>query len=174
MRYDYQFHRQRGRQATFGQQRRRGGGGIALMLLAGVFAGLVIERAVPDLPFSRQPPGVVGTRFGLCFTGGGQNCVVDGDTFWMAGEKIRIADIDTPETHPSRCALEADLGGKATLRLQALLNAGPVTLASADRDTDRYGRKLRIVERGGESLGDTLVAEGLARPWAGRRRPWCV
>jgi micrococcal nuclease len=174
MRYDYQFHRQNS-QATFGRgKRNKGRGGLVLMLLAAVFAGLVIERAVPELPLAPTPPSVIDTQFGLCFTGGRQNCVVDGDTFWMAGEKIRIADIDTPETHPSRCALEADLGGKATLRLQALLNAGPVTLASADRDTDRYGRKLRIVERGGQSLGDTLVAEGLARPWTGRRRPWCV
>ena len=48
-----------------------------------------------------------------------------------------------------------------------------MTLAAADRDTDRYGRKLRVVERDGVSLGETLVAEGLARRWEGRRRPWC-
>ncbi|WP_394357150.1 hypothetical protein [Sphingopyxis indica] len=41
------------------------------------------------------------------------------------------------------------------------------------RDSDRYGRKLRIVVRGGTSVGSVLVAEGLARPWEGRRRPWC-
>jgi endonuclease YncB( thermonuclease family) len=42
------------------------------------------------------------------------------------------------------------------------------------RDEDRYGRKLRIVTRGGRSLGDVLVAEGLARTWTGRREPWCA
>lgn len=148
--------------------------GIILVLLGGVLGGLTLERALPrpTTAASAAPP-VAGTQFDLCFTGGGTNCVVDGDTFWMAGEKIRIADIDTPETHPSRCALEADLGGRATIRLQELLNAGPVTLAAADRDTDRYGRKLRVVERGGISLGDTLIAEGLARRWTGRRMPWC-
>ena len=41
------------------------------------------------------------------------------------------------------------------------------------RATDRYGRQLRVVTRGGRSLGDVLVAEGLARPWEGSRRPWC-
>jgi endonuclease YncB( thermonuclease family) len=41
------------------------------------------------------------------------------------------------------------------------------------RDEDRYGRKLRIVTRGGQSLGDVLVAEGLARTWSGQREPWC-
>lgn len=116
----------------------------------------------------------VDRRFGLCHSGGGTNCVVDGDTFWMDGERVRIADIDAPETHPPRCPDEARLGDAATQRLQALLNQGSLTLEPADRDTDRYGRKLRIVTRGGVSLGDQLVAEGLARQWTGRRRPWCA
>src|SRR3546814_4288308 len=84
--------------------------------------------------------------------------------------KVRVADIDAPETHPSRCAEEARLGKAATERLRALLDAGPVTLVTADRDVDRYGRKLRIVERDGRSLGAVLVREGLAREWGGRDR----
>ncbi|UYY57933.1 thermonuclease family protein [Sphingomonas sp. S2-65] len=120
-----------------------------------------------------MPVTTVKARFGLCHTGGGTNCVVDGDTVWISGEKVRVADIDAPETHPPRCASEARLGKAATRRLQALLNKGPVTLAIEDRDTDRYGRKLRVVMRGGQSLGEQLVEEGLARPWEGRRRPWC-
>jgi endonuclease YncB( thermonuclease family) len=101
--------------------------------------------------------------------------IVDGDTFWVGGDKIRIADIDTPETHPPRCAHEAELGERATRRLAALLAEGPFDLQPiGGRDTDQYGRKLRIVTRGGRSLGDQLVAEGLARTWTGRREPWCV
>ncbi|WP_082640057.1 MULTISPECIES: thermonuclease family protein [unclassified Sphingopyxis] len=115
----------------------------------------------------------LSARFALCHSGGGGNCVVDGDTFWFAGDKYRIADIDTPETHPARCAEEAALGDAATERLRAWLNAGAFSLESAGRDTDRYGRNLRIVTRGGASVGSVLVAEGLARPWEGRRRPWC-
>ncbi|WP_414902184.1 thermonuclease family protein [Sphingomonas flavalba] len=123
-------------------------------------------------PVAARPVGGA-RRFGFCHTGGGVNCVVDGDTFWMDGEKIRVADIDAPETHPSRCPREAELGARATRRLHALLNAGPVSLDAADRETDRYGRKLRIVSRDGESLGSVLVAEGLAREWEGARRSWC-
>ena len=111
--------------------------------------------------------------FRLCYSGGGTNCVVDGDTFWFQGQKIRMADIDAPETHPSRCAHEADLGQRATLRLQDLLNEGPIILEPIDRDTDVYGRKLRIVARDGQSLGKILVSEGLARSWTGSRQPWC-
>jgi endonuclease YncB( thermonuclease family) len=148
---------------------------IGIMLGGGVLAGL----AAGALTAGRGPPAAsaltapITASFGLCHTGGGTNCVVDGDTFWIQGEKVRIADIDAPETHPPRCAEEADLGERATLRLQALLNGGPVTLAPADRDTDRYGRLLRIVERNGQSLGGQLVSEGLARRWTGRRMPWC-
>ena len=38
---------------------------------------------------------------------------------------------------------------------------------------DRYGCKLRIVMVGGRSVGDTLIAERLARPYGGGRRSWC-
>jgi endonuclease YncB( thermonuclease family) len=54
-----------------------------------------------------------------------------------------------------------------------LLNGGAVSLQAIDRDEDRYGRKLRIVLVDGRSVGDRLVGEGLARPYAGGRKPWC-
>jgi len=111
--------------------------------------------------------------FTMCGSARHVDCVVDGDTFWLGGEKIRVADIDAPETHPPRCENEARLGAEATERLLALLNEGPFNLRSADRDEDRYGRKLREVMRGGQSLGAILVSEGLAREWTGHREPWC-
>lgn len=116
----------------------------------------------------------VSARFTICGHAKRIDCMVDGDTFWMAGTKIRIADIDTPETHPPRCAREARLGQAATRKMQALLNAGPFTLVPIKRDVDRYGRKLRLVERGGVSLGAVLVRHGLARRYGGgKRSPWC-
>ena len=111
--------------------------------------------------------------FGFCHSGGGTNCVVDGDTLYYQGVKIRIADIDTPETHPSRCAEEARLGDAATQRLQALVNAGPFSLQSIDRDEDAYGRKLRRITRGGQSIGQDLVDQGLARWYGSGRQSWC-
>jgi endonuclease YncB( thermonuclease family) len=123
--------------------------------------------------------GVVGTadrhaaRFAICGGGPRIDCVVDGDTFWFHGEKIRVADINTPEVSAPQCAREAALGAQATGRLQALLNAGPFTLERVERDRDRYGRLLRTVTRGGESLGLVLVREGLAEVWRGSRSSWC-
>ena len=145
-------------------------------LLGIVLAALWFAPSLPDwleTRLDRPAPDMLSADFALCHSGGGMNCVVDGDTFWLAGEKYRIADIDTPETHPPRCEIEAQLGGRATERLQALLNEGPFSLESGDRETDRYGRNLRIVSRDGQSIGAILVAEGLARPWEGSRRPWC-
>ena len=76
--------------------------------------------------------GPVRATFGYCYIGGGTNCVVDGDTFWINGEKVRIAGIDAPETHPSRCAEEARLGQAATQKLHELLNSGAVTMTTID------------------------------------------
>jgi micrococcal nuclease len=115
----------------------------------------------------------VTQSFGLCRNGGGDNCVIDGDTFIFAGTRYRIADIDTPETRGARCPAEKALGDRATLRLVVLLSAAPFELGGYERDEDTYGRKLRIIRRGGESVGMMLVGEGLARPWDGSRHPWC-
>lgn len=112
-------------------------------------------------------------RFGACSGGGRVTCVVDGDTFWYAGTKVRIADINAPEVSTPGCAREARLGAAATRRLTELLNAGPFTLEVRGRETDRYGRALRVVTRRGTSLGAMLEAEGLAERWRGRRGNWC-
>lgn len=102
------------------------------------------------------------------------NCIVDGDTFWSGGVKIRVADIDTPEVSEPRCAAEKALGDRATARFMELVNAGPFQMQTwPGRDADKYGRKLRVLVRDGRSLGDMLVSEGLARTWTGRRQPWC-
>ena len=112
--------------------------------------------------------------FTLCIQPSQQNCVIDGDTIRYGGMKIRLEDIDTPETHEPRCASEAVLGRRATRRLLELVNAGPFQLVrTGGRDEDRYGRKLRTITRGGRSVGDVLITEGLARPWDGARRSWC-
>jgi endonuclease YncB( thermonuclease family) len=101
--------------------------------------------------------------------------VIDGDTIRYRGDRIRIADINTPEVSRPACASEAELGARATERMEELLAAGPFTLLpSADgRDEDVYGRKLRIVARDGRSLGSTLVEEGLAHEWRGYKQSWC-
>lgn len=112
-------------------------------------------------------------HFVPCARGSRRACVVDGDTIWYRGTKIRLADINTPETGEPGCAREARLGAAASRRLTELLNAGAFSLEPTDREHDSYGRALRIATRGGKSLGAVLTAEGLAEPWHGRRGDWC-
>ena len=139
---------------------------------AGLAAALELPREeMPGL--SAASPDQETARFDRCVGGDRVTCIVDGDTIWYRGEKIRIADIDTPEVSRPDCAREAALGDKATLRMRALLNAGAFTLDPVDRDRDRYGRLLRTVTRDGASLGAVLVDEGLAEEWGGARLEWC-
>lgn len=148
---------------------------VAILIAAAVCAGLAAGLGGRDVRTAAASPSINSAIpfFGFCHVGGGRNCVVDGDTFYHGAAKIRIANIDAPETHPPRCAAEARLGKAATDRLRDLLNAGDIRLSSIDRDEDIYGRKLRTVAVGGADVGETLVGEGLARTYRGGRQPWC-
>ena len=84
-----------------------------------------------------------------------------------------MADVNAPEIFSPQCRAEEARGNRAKLRLQALLNAGPFEVRRESRDEDIFGRKLRTVYRNGRSLGDALVAEGLAHRWAGFKQSWC-
>lgn len=143
-------------------------------LLAAI-AALLIAPAATTASTGGPARDPESAQFPLCGSGKRTTCIVDGDTFWYRGEKVRIADINTPETSQPACQREAELGRAATLRLQALLASGPFTLSPAPdgRDKDRYGRLLRTVTRAGRSLGTELVRAGLAETWQGRRGNWC-
>jgi micrococcal nuclease len=182
-----------------GRRMRRGGFGaveIGLTLAGGVTAGLLVvavssffATSSEEIDFSKfQVPdrweesrrsgerlkAQEGSPWGpeRAATYSAAVRVIDGDTFELGGERIRIADIDTPEVN-GRCPAETALAARATARMSELLNEGPFELGAVGRDEDRYGRKLRVVIRDGRSVGDRLVAEGLARTWTGRREPWC-
>jgi micrococcal nuclease len=127
-----------------------------------------ITGAVPPRP---EP---IEGRFVTCAGAQRVNCVVDGDTFWYRAVKYRISDIDTPEIGRPECASEKRLGEAATEALRRELNrGGNILIRVESSDIDRYGRKLRVVMRDGQSVGDRLIAEGLAEKWQGRRQSWC-
>ncbi len=95
-------------------------------------------------------------------------CVVDGDTLWLAGEKIRLVRIDAPEASHPRCPAEQALAARATAALAEILGAGPVTIER--RGVDRYGRTLATVRAGGADAGEEMMRRGLAQEWPG---DWC-
>lgn len=158
--------------------------GVIAFGVAGVgYVATSDEYGRPEQPlrYEVRPPVVweppLGDRhhaeFTICTGAVRANCVVDGDTFWFEGTKIRIADIDAPEITEPACAGEAEAGEMAKMRLLELLNAGPFRLIAGWRDTDRYGRKLRVVARNDVSLGALIVREGIARSWGGPKFGWC-
>lgn len=102
------------------------------------------------------------------------NCVFDGDTIRIAGEHIRLANVDAPEHGGAACARERVLGVRAATRLRTLLSAGTISLeAPLGPDTDAAGRKLRLVRVEQRDVGRILVKEELARWSSGEKRTWC-
>jgi micrococcal nuclease len=102
--------------------------------------------------------------------------VIDGDTLEDMRDDItyRIVNIDTPETGlRARCAAERDLGNRATQAARALVSDARRLEFRATGRTDRYGRTIAFVVIDGRDMGETLIEAGLARPWRGRREPWC-
>lgn len=156
---------------------------LVAMVVLGVFGGnrsrpweLLAPRSTSPEAMTFAPPERIEmfeARFALCDGPIRVNCVLDGDTLWFKGDKIRIADIDAPEIFSPHCRDERQIGEASRDRLLELLNAGRFTLVSGGRETDRYGRKLRTVTRRGQSLGERLVEEGLARRWTGPEHDWC-
>jgi micrococcal nuclease len=150
---------------------------IGLAVVAFVASAAIFSVALPYVMPKQQAiartADLISVSLPMCRNGQGLDCVIDGDTFRLGGQSIRIADIDTPEVRNYGCAAEKALADRATARMRELLNAEPFELRPYTRDEDQYGRKLRIVARDGQSLGQILVAEGLARPWDGARHPWC-
>ncbi len=102
--------------------------------------------------------------------------VIDGDTYqdMNTGERVRLENIDTPETGPrARCAAERNLGNRATQQARSFItNARQLDVRRTGR-IDRYDRVIAFIEIDGRDLGQMMIAEGLARPWRGRREPWC-
>ncbi|MDX2277058.1 MAG: thermonuclease family protein [Hyphomonadaceae bacterium] len=101
---------------------------------------------------------------------------IDGDTIERrtTGERIRLANVDTAETgNRAQCRAELAHGEDAKLRVQDLLRAAARVEVEPIGRTDAYGRTIAVVAVDGRDLGEVLIAESLARPWRGRREPWC-
>ena len=165
---------------------RRAGIQVLILVVLALFAGVALAMhahrwlaglwpaPAPRIVLVAGPQDHESAHFTHCHGRVRINCIVDGDTLWYRAEKIRLSDINAPEVSEPACDAELELGEKATARLLELLNQGRFSLVPLPgRDADVYGRKLRAITRGGRSLGEVLVAEGLAEHWIGFRRDWC-
>lgn len=133
-------------------------------------AGTSTQTATATLPSPRPPVEKVSLTakpgtFAFCGRSGLNNCVADGNTFWLKGEKMKLAGIDVPQTDQARCLEERQRGFTAKVRLRDMLNSGGFQVASAGGAS--------TLSRSGISFADQLVREGLARPAGARNQSWC-
>lgn len=156
------------RRTSGSPKRRRGGqvpfGIIGFAVLIGVAAGLVItDRA--------NLPGVAGVSAAPASTPAsapiaeltGHARVIDGDTFDLAGERIRLWGVDAPERDQvcEGAAGDPYMCGQDATRALAERTAG-APVACAPQDFDRYGRTIARCQAGGEDLGASMVRAGHA------------
>jgi len=131
---------------------------LALVIVAGCRADA--QAPSPTAPAAARPADYVK--------------VIDGDTLEVAGETVRIENIDAPETPPrSRCWAEAALSLHATRALQGYVNQAR-GLRIERSGVDRYGRTLARVYSGERDLGLALIGNGVAAEWRGQRWDWCA
>ena len=111
--------------------------------------------------------------------------VIDGDTVEFEASflpdplpkklKLRILGIDTPEKgHTAQCPKEAKMGEEATaLAKKLVLNATKKDVIL--KEWDKFGgRVLGDLVLDGKSIGDSLIAAGLAREYFGdKKKSWC-
>lgn len=104
--------------------------------------------------------------------------VIDGDTFAVGKEVIRIKGYDAPEIFSPRCAEEKKHGLAAKAYLSVLLSKSPVILTRDFRD-DRYGRTLARVWAGGKDIAQEMIRAKYGVSYytspADRKKPqWCA
>lgn len=101
-------------------------------------------------------------------------CLVDGDTIWINGEKLRMEGYDTPEPQTQICGGEAEiaLAHRASDRVIELLNSNDWTVEYG-RPDNTGTRTLVTIRIGGRDIGDILIAEKLARSWPDGEEWWC-
>ncbi|ARP68086.1 thermonuclease family protein [Mesorhizobium sp. B2-5-9] len=165
--------------------------GIALALVVGslIYSFVVKGGQItwPSMPsFARSD--AAGYRVPLART---QFTVTDGDTIRLnsSAKGTRLVGFNAPESIEPRCDSEGNLGRRAKARLKELVAAAklelkmvPCSCPAGTEGTDRcnYGRSCGSLFADGQDVGDILVSEGLAVPFAcgstscpPTPRPWC-
>lgn len=193
------------RHAIGGRRSSRRSGGrtvaIPLALAAGFAVGILVASATPvrDVTaawFSDVADAFTGPSEDSAPTVGNSRPIaperihiVDADTVRIDGRPTRLVGFNAPETHEPRCALERELGTRATARVRDLVTTGSLAFAEVDcacapgtagTPQCNYGRACGILSSSGRDIGAVLIAEGLAVPFVcgatrcpPTPRPWC-
>ena len=146
-------------------------GGIAgITLFAVALAVLILGLSIATL-FHEDPNAAArAAQFGQCYDAQGSNCVLDGDTIYVEGQKIEIAGLKAPKIQGAQCDEERTRGIDAAVRLASLLNSGKVSVGPSVREPD--GQLRQKVEIGGNDVASAMIGAGVARDY-GNSNGWC-
>jgi endonuclease YncB( thermonuclease family) len=116
-------------------------------------------------------------RGDLAYDGDSPRITMPGLPPELAKMEVRAAGIDTPEMH-GKCQAEKDGAQRAAQRMRGMLAAavaGGRPVLFCDPVWDKYGGRVRArVMIDGKDVADTLIGEGLAKPYGGGHRDgWC-
>ncbi|HYC98501.1 thermonuclease family protein [Brevundimonas sp.] len=135
---------------------------LALLPVLAVALAACQAQAVAPVPAANGPASIVR--------------VIDGDTFVLDGETIRIANLDAPESgNGAECPAEAMLAVEATSALEEIARLWAVKAPTVERQgRDRYGRTLaRVSDPIHGDTGEAMIDKGWAVEWTGARFNWC-
>ena len=146
---------------------------VAGVVLFGL-ACAALTVGISDITNQRSSDADAGgnaAQFAYCYSHRSPNCVLDGDTVYVSGQRMEIAGIDAPEIRGAQCGQEESRGVDAAVQLLALLNSGKVTVSGPLRDQNgRSVRKLQVNER---DVGGAMINAGVAREYGGGPWSWC-
>jgi endonuclease YncB( thermonuclease family) len=143
-------------------------GAAGVIAIAAVLAIVILGIGVVTIV---RDSGPAKPRFGQCYSSGGTDCVIDGDTIRVDREHIQIAGIAAPNPHGAACGKERERGVAAAVGLSALLQSGEVVIGAAAVEPD--GREARVVMVNGRDVAKRMLDRGLARPADRAGESWC-
>jgi micrococcal nuclease len=145
--------------------------GIAgvLIFATGIAAGII---ALSIFTVTHPDPAAEtrAAEFSQCYNAQGPNCVLDGGTIYVGGERVEIAGMEAPAIADAKCDAEHDRGVDAATQLALVLNSGPVSLGAPFRDRD--GRTVRKVEVKDRDVALEMIGFDLAHE-PGSGLTWC-
>ncbi|BAV65393.1 hypothetical protein [Sphingobium cloacae] len=165
-----------------GREKRKGGLPLTALFLALLGGAAAILAIGPQLLWS-QPEShqggsgfggglVINATFDACSSEArAAACVVSPREFSYGSTTYHLSDIRTPDAQFPACDAEAQLAGKATRTFIGILNGGAFESLPDPTDSDPAAR---ILMRDGVSIGQIMIAKGVAQPWAPQPYNWCA
>lgn len=163
-----------------GKEKRPNGFPLKTILLALLGGAAVILAIGPQLLWSQPESTGNGPRFGgiiidttfdSCGNGARAACVLSPREFAYGDRTYHLSDVRTPDGQFPACDAEEQLAGKAKRTFIGILNGGAFESLPDPSDSDPAAR---ILMRDGVSIGQIMIAKGVAKPWAPKPYNWCA